>query len=70
MSLSVVIQLPRPGIDVCFPIERNMEVVSVSADCKANNKVDIICILSIQIRNLQRYINPDGAIILRNKPLA
>lgn len=56
MSLSVAIQLLWPGIDVCFPIERNTELVSVSADCEVNNKVDIICVLSIQIRNSQRYI--------------
>ena len=32
-------------IDVCFHIERNMELVSRSACCKANNKRNIICIL-------------------------
>lgn len=32
-------------IDVCFHIEWSMELVSRSACCEADNKMNIICIL-------------------------
>lgn len=36
---------------------------------KQTVKWTLFAYYAIQIRNIQRYINPDGAVVLRNEPL-